>query len=222
MDQEIIQSLEAKYRSLAVKKQIAALEKENKTLTLSILTAMFMLTEVWNSIPEQTFINCFKKSIILLEVVKKHINVNNNPFCGLEVEEAVMENSKGDLELLKAKFDADFNLTIDELVNINFDVCIAKISSYDNIIAEVSRHDAIETEQKSDDECVDVFDDATKPSLNKAVHAITVLENYSLCSNFAENLTKALKDKNCVVDIDLQSHKRQYTNTDFFFENVNV
>ncbi|XP_065645461.1 tigger transposable element-derived protein 4-like [Hydra vulgaris] len=74
LDQGVIRSLKAKYRSLAVKKQIDALEKENKMPKFSILTGMFTLTKAWNSIPDQTFINCFKKSGTSLEAVEKHVN----------------------------------------------------------------------------------------------------------------------------------------------------
>ncbi|XP_065653015.1 tigger transposable element-derived protein 4-like [Hydra vulgaris] len=131
MDQGVNRSLKAKYRLLTVKKQIAALEKENKMLKFSILIAMFMLTKAWNSIPDQTFINCFKKSVISLEAVEQLVNDANDLFCDLDVDETVMEN-------------------------IDFDVCIANKSSDEDIIAEVSEHDAIEIEEESDD-CALVF-----------------------------------------------------------------
>ena len=53
MDQGIIQSLKAKYRSFTVKKQIEALQNKKKILKFSILTAMFMLTKARNFIPDQ-------------------------------------------------------------------------------------------------------------------------------------------------------------------------
>ena len=62
---------------------------------------MFMLTKARNSIPDQTFINCFKKSEISLEAVERHVNDDNDPFCGLDVEETVMENLRDDLELMQ-------------------------------------------------------------------------------------------------------------------------
>ena len=62
MDKEVIRSFKAKYRFFAVKKQIDALEKRNQLPKFSILTAMFMLMKAWNSIPDGTFTNCFKKS----------------------------------------------------------------------------------------------------------------------------------------------------------------
>ena len=127
--------------------------------------------------------------------MEKHINDNNDPFCGLDEEETVTENLRDDLELLKAKFYSDFSLMADELVDIDFDVCIANKSSGEDIVAEVSGDYAIETEEESDDdERVDVSDDAIKPSLKEAMHAIIVLENYSLYSNFGDDLTMVLKD----------------------------
>ena len=63
MNQGIIRSLKAKYRSLTVKKQIDAWEKGNQLPKFSILSAMSMLTKALNSIPEITFTNCLKKSV---------------------------------------------------------------------------------------------------------------------------------------------------------------
>ena len=62
MDQGVIRSVKAKYRSLAVKKQTDALEKETSCcLNFQSKTTMSMLKKAWNSIPDETFMNCFKK-----------------------------------------------------------------------------------------------------------------------------------------------------------------
>ena len=50
MDQGIICALKGKYRSLAVRKLIAALEKKNPLPTISILSAMTMLEKAWNAV----------------------------------------------------------------------------------------------------------------------------------------------------------------------------
>ena len=60
MDQGVIRSLKVKYRSLAAKKQIDALETGNQLPKFSILNTMFMLTKAWNSIPDVKFAICFK------------------------------------------------------------------------------------------------------------------------------------------------------------------
>ena len=59
MDQGIIRSLKAKYRSLAVRKLISALEKKERIPTISILSAIIVLGK--NAASNKTFINCFKK-----------------------------------------------------------------------------------------------------------------------------------------------------------------
>ena len=87
MDQGIIPSLNTRYLSLAAIQQITAFEKEKEIQNFSILTAIFLLTKTWNSIPDQTFINCFKKSGISDEMK----NDEDDPFCGLNVKEDVME-----------------------------------------------------------------------------------------------------------------------------------
>ena len=102
--QGVIRSLKAKYRSLPVKKQIDALGKRNQLPKLSVLTALSMLMKAWNSIPDGTFMNCFKKSGISEKSKEKALNDEGDPLAGLDVEENVMESLIDDLELIKEKF----------------------------------------------------------------------------------------------------------------------
>ena len=156
----------------------------------------------------------FKKSGISDETVERAINDEDDPFRGLDIEEDVMENLKDDLDLLMTKFNVDFDITADELVDMDLDVCITNKSSDEDIIAEISGHDAVDAEEESDEE--EVSDYVTKPSFNDAMDAITLIENYSLFTKFGADLMKALEDINRVVDIDSQSNKRQSIITDFF------
>ena len=71
MDQGVIRALKAKYRSLAVRKQLANLEKGKQLPKISILTAMTMLNKAWGSTPDRTFLNCFKKSGISMTSICK-------------------------------------------------------------------------------------------------------------------------------------------------------
>ena len=87
MDQGVIQDLKAKYHSLAVKKQITALEKGSQLPKFSILTAMSMLAKAWSSIPNGTFTNCFKKSGISEVSMEKALNDDDDPFASLDVKE---------------------------------------------------------------------------------------------------------------------------------------
>ena len=92
MDHGVIRSLKANYRSLAVKKQIDVLEKGNHLPNFSILTARSMLTKAWNSIPDGTFTNSFKKPGISEKSMEETLNDEDEPFASLDVEEDVMES----------------------------------------------------------------------------------------------------------------------------------
>ena len=79
------------------------LEKGNQLPKFSILTAMPMLTQAWNSIPDGTFTNCFKKSGISEKTIEKALNDEDYPFASSDDEEDVMDSSKDDLEMTKEK-----------------------------------------------------------------------------------------------------------------------
>ena len=79
MDQGIIHALKSKYRSLAVRKLIAALEKKNSVSTISILSAMTMLEKAWNAVSNKTFTNCFKKAGISEKELEKVLNDEDDP-----------------------------------------------------------------------------------------------------------------------------------------------
>ena len=98
MDQGIIRALKAKYRSLAVRKLIAALEKKNPVPTISILSAMTMLEKAWNAVSNKTFTNCFKKAGISEKDVEKVLNDEDDPFAGLdEIEEYTVQTLEANL-----------------------------------------------------------------------------------------------------------------------------
>ena len=79
MDQGIICDLKAKYRSLAVRKLIAAVEKKNPVPTISIFSAMPMLEKECDAVSNKTFTNCFKKAGIS---EKEVLNDEYDPFAG--------------------------------------------------------------------------------------------------------------------------------------------
>ena len=215
MDQGVIRGLKAKYRSLAVKKQITALEKGSHLPKFSILTAMSMLTKAWSSIPNGTFTNCLKKSGISEVSMERALNDDDDPFVSLDVEEDVMEDLKNDLEVMKEKFNMNFELTAEELVDIDFEISVTGTVSDVDIIAEVTgrAHDADDEEDSDNEE--QPTECLTKPSFNDVMNSITILEDYSLFSNFGDDLMKALKDVNRAIDLDRLSNKKQSNIEDF-------
>ena len=216
MDQGVIRGLKAKYRSLAVKKQITDLEKGSQLPKFSILSAMSMLTKAWSSISNGTFANCFKKSGISEISMERALNDDDDPFASLDVEEDVMEDLKNDLEVMKEKFNMNFELTAEELVDIDFEISVTGTVSDADIIAEVtgSAHDP-DGEEDSDNE-EQPTECLNKPSFNDAMNSITILEDYSLFSNFGDDLMKALMEVNRAIDLDRLSSKKQSNIEDFF------
>ena len=217
MDQGVIRGLKVKYRSLAVKKQITALEKGSQLPKFSILIAMPMLTNAYkSSIPNGTFTNCFKKSGISEVSTERALNDDDDRFASLDVEEDIMEDLENDLEVMKEKFNMNFELTAEELVDIAFEISVTGAVSDADIIAEVTGrpHDADDEEDSDNEE--QPAECLTKPSFNDVMNSITILEDYSLFSNFGEDLMKALKEVNRAINLDRLFNKKQSNIEDFF------
>ena len=74
--------------------------------------------------------------------------------------------------------------------------------------AEVSGHADIDNEEDSDDE-EQPTDCILKPGFKDVMNAISILEDYSLFSNFRADLMKAINDVNRAFDLDCLSNKKQ-------------
>ena len=138
MDKGVIQYLKAKYCSLAVKKQIDALEKRNQLLKFSILIL--------------TFRNCLEKSEISEKSIRKALNDEGDPLDSLDAEEDVMASLRVDIEMMKEKFHENYGMTTEELGDIDLENSVASESSDAEIIAEIPRHVDINNEKERIDE----------------------------------------------------------------------
>ena len=148
--------------------------------------------------------------------MERALNDDDDPFASLDVEEDVMKDLKNDLEVMKEKFNMNFELNAEELVDIYFEISVTGTVYDADIIAEVTgrAHDADDEKDSEDEEqppeCL------TKPSLNDVMNSITILEDYSLFSNFGDDLMKALKEVNRAISLDRLSSKKQSNIEDFF------
>ena len=125
MDQGIIRALKAKYRSLAVRKLIAALEKKNPVPTISILSVMTMLEKTWNAVSNKAFTNSSKKTGISEKEEEKVLKDEDDPFAGLdEIEEDTVQTLQANLRVLKEKFgnQIDAHITIDDYIDFNIEI----------------------------------------------------------------------------------------------------
>ena len=118
-----------------------------------------------------------------------------------------MESLKNDLEMMKENIHEDFGMTVEELVDNDFEISAFSISPDSDIIAEVSGHLDIDNEEESNDEeqpteCI------SKPAIKDVMNAITVLKDYHFFSNFGADFMKILKDVNHAFDLDCLSIKK--------------
>ena len=97
-------------------------------------------------------------------------------------------------------------MTAEELVDNDFEISATSTLSDVEITAEVSGH-VIDDEEESNDEGKPT-DCISKPDFKDIMNTITILEDYSLFSNFGADLMKALMDINRASNLDCLSNKR--------------
>ena len=212
MDQGIIRLLKAKYRSLAMKKVISALEEKKALPKFSVLSAMFMLRKAWDAIPNSTFNNCFRKAGISQTTVESALCEDDNPFAGLEAVEDVLEMLQGDLHRLKATF-GGADISLDEYVDIHSDVSTnGAVLNEQDILAEVVG--CIAESDGNEDESSD--EPVAKPPISEVHKAIEILEKFTLFSRSGEDLMSSLKVVNCIIHAEEQLSKKQSTINAYF------
>ena len=62
MDQGVIRSLKAYYRTICVSKIVDAVDNGKPQPNFSILDGMIILIEAWNKVKKETVQNCFRKA----------------------------------------------------------------------------------------------------------------------------------------------------------------
>ena len=217
MDQGVIRALKAKYRSLAVRKLIAALEKKNPVPTISILSAM---VKAWNAVSNKTFSNCFKKAGISEKGVERVLNDEDDPFTGLDdIEEDKVQTLEANIAVLKEKFGdhVDADITTDDYIDFDIEVMTnhGKLTNQE-ILAEI--HGDVNEESDDEEENPNDFEPINKPRIEDAREALKVLEDFSLFSTFGESMLNSLKHPNISLDKEELSQKKQSIITSFFLK----
>ncbi|XP_057302680.1 tigger transposable element-derived protein 4-like [Hydractinia symbiolongicarpus] len=222
MDQGIIRALKAKYRSLAVRKLIKALDEEKSTPKFSILAAMYMLRKAWDDVSNKTFTNCFRKSGISQKDAERAINEDDDPFKSLtsEVEEDPIPTLDAELSYIKRRFPdhIDPDLSTEDFIDFDIEVSTShgRLKTAD-IIAEITGTQYEELEEV-DEEDKEEEDKITRPTAEQVRTAINVLEDLSIFSHFGEEMIASLRDlnRNIAKDFDMSSLTRMNNNTTFY------
>ena len=80
MDQGIIRSLKAHYKTISIKKLIEAIEKKKPLPEFSILDAMQMFEVAWGKVTTKIVVSCFEKARISTEEQSETLLDADDPF----------------------------------------------------------------------------------------------------------------------------------------------
>ena len=109
----------------------------------------------------------------------------------------------------------------EESVDLDFEISVTSTVIYhlmrtslqtflDMLISTIRKNLMMTDDEEQPTDCI------SKPVFKVVMNAITVLEDYSLFSNFGTYLMKALMDVNGAFDLDCLSNKKQSTIKGFF------
>ena len=182
MEQGAIRALQAFYRTNVVRRQIKYIDAGRTTPKINILEAMRMLVRSWDTVSANTINNCFRKAGISEETQVASKNDEDDLFKSLD--ENVSE--------LKSRGLVDGNLTVDDYVNIDFEVCTIETSSITDrvILDSILINDYAEEEEETDEGSNDVSPE--KPKLSEIAHAVELLECWSLVDNSGGEIRQSL------------------------------
>ena len=213
----IIRALKAKYRSLAVRKLILALEEKEPIPKFSILSAMYTLKKAWDAISNQRFTNCFRKSGISEKDAEKAMNDEEDPFKGLEddnVEEDPVQTLGTDLSILKERFadQIDADISLDEYVDFDIEVSTShgKLTNAE-IITDNDNSDNEESDNVEGEQII-------KPRIKEVQKAIEILEDFSLYYKFGGAMMRSLEELNFNIKKKCVFNKNRTLFSDFFLK----
>ena len=208
MDQGVIRSLKAHYRTLTVQLFIRAVDNGQPLPKISILSAKNMLTAAWDKVSEITVQNGFKRAGISKESQECAMNDSNDPFKELDEE---LDNLRE-----RAQDHAPLEVTTETVIECDDELLTAdtELTSDSGILAEFWPSD---DELEEDDEVFIEEPPPKRPSKQDLGHAIDVLQTFSLFVRVDHDSFKTnIKNISRIVDRDRLVEKRQGLLTDYF------
>ena len=94
MDQGVIRSIKAHYRTKVVRKYLTHIELGKPLPDISVLDAMNLLVQAWDYVSNETIINCLKKSGISTDAQEAAQNDDDDPFKDLASELLELKGSQ--------------------------------------------------------------------------------------------------------------------------------
>ena len=215
MDQGVIRTLKAYYRTQLVQRALREIDIQSNSSTIqmpriSILDAMLMLKVAWRQVKESTITACFCKAGINESATNSS---DDNPFADLQ--EGMQELQSIQPELVPA------TVTPEEWVNSDADVETGTAITDEDIIQEYQRtRDADANSDEDSDDGFEVHDEPQPPpSIKEVQAAMDVMQRYSLyleSTDVAIQITKACSS----IDAAIVQQKKQAKITDYFASTV--
>ena len=207
MDQGVIRSLKAKYRSRLIKLIIKAIDSNKDIPKINVLDAMKLLTLSWEDVTENTVQNCFAKARISNDDQLRVQNDLDNPFIELRssIEELKERNSEEFLD----------DISPEEFTNLDDSVVATEPVLTDELIIEMVRKGEDEDVESDDnDESANADVSIEKPGTVEVRNAVETLMNFSLFS-ISDKIRTSTIEISRLTEIELVRNLKQASIKDF-------
>ena len=200
MDQGVIRSLKAKYRSAVVKLYINRIESGQELPKISILDAMKFLVQAWNRVTKDTVQNCFKSAGISKDSQADAVEEIDDPFKSLH-------SDLDELRILEDYTDTDKNLVVTESV----------LTDEEEILGQYRKTPNVDVDDDTEENTEEV-ESPNKPSRSEIYVAMELLQKCSLFEEeeVAFNIRRHLEKFNVIYDKSQEMKKQQTTIKNFF------
>ena len=173
MDQGVIRSLKAHYRTKVVHKYLTRIELGKPLPDISVLDAMNLLVQAWDYVSNETIINCFKKSGISTDAQEAAQNDDDDPFKDLASELLELKGSHPEL--------VPTGLTGEEFIDADMDVATYEpLPTTDEEILQSFLHKDDDDDDEQDDNDDPEPEPSARPSKAEVREALNVLNNWAL------------------------------------------
>ena len=206
MDQGVIRSLNAYYKSLSVRKLIEAIENNKPLPEFSILDAMRMLGVAWGKVTKETVVNCFAKAGISKEKQLESLSEADDPFKDLQeqLDKLAVHAPEFFPEGTTA---ADVVSADDSIINTE------PVMTDDEILFDMLDQDDHATEEGDDDTS---YIQPSCPKSDEIRRALEVLREYMLFSENGECIHQCVNQINRIVENELIAKLKQVDIREYF------
>ena len=208
IDQGVIRSLKAQYRSRMIQQIIKAIDAKKSILKVNVLDAMKMLTISWENVTQETVEKCFVKSHISPQDQTSAQDDLDNPFIEL----------RNDLEKLKSLGVDKYPEEVSPETFASFDDTVAAtepVLSDESILAMVREiEEAIEVEDDEDDGGHELIS-LEEPTSIQLRSAIETLLDFSFFTESDEVQRCTLKVSK-LIEKELSQSLQQASTKDYF------